>query len=134
MDDTDLTKIMDGLKKIDEVFGGTTLTYQWRYILECANTIWDRCPFSKGDRVALTKTPDINPDTSWGWMGAKHFLVEGAVATVVDRQFYKGMFRFGLKFDNDSWIHHRDGSINPREENDRGLYYFGEKDIERLVE
>jgi hypothetical protein len=82
----------------------------------------------------LKTTPDINPETSWGWMGAKHFLVEGAVATVVDRQFYKGMFRFGLKFDDESWINQHDGSINAVEESKRGVYYFYEKSIERFDE
>jgi len=130
MNDTDLDKVIDLIKQMENLLHGNMVNTI--YALECANTIWLRCPFSVGDRVRLTKTPEITQEKAWGWMGAKHFLVEGAVATVADREFHNGMFRFGLKFDDDSWINHHDGVVHPREEEKRGLYFFGEKSIERL--
>lgn len=132
MKENDLDKLIDKLKQVAKLFNYSMQDHI--YSLECANTIWLRCPFSVGDRVVLTMTPEITEEKRWGWMGAKHFLVKGAVATVAEREFYDGTFKFGLKFDDDSWINSTDGSINPIEEKNRGLYYFSEKNIERKVD
>ncbi len=39
-------------------------------------------PFQIGDAVALTETPEISETVAWGWLGAKHFLKEGATGRV----------------------------------------------------
>lgn len=121
MKEKDIKDIIEGVKTLENLSQGNLS--HWRYVLENANSIWQRCPFKVGDRVMLTKTPDINPQTSWGWMGAKHFLVQGAKATVEEREFYNGQFRFGLFFDDESWIDHR-GILRPVDR--KGLYCFGE--------
>lgn len=102
MKETDIQDIISGVKSIETLAQGNL--QHWKYVLENANSIWKRCPHKVGDIVRLTKTPDINQETSWGWMGAKHFLVEGAIATVHSREFYDGLFRFGLCFGNETWI------------------------------
>jgi len=90
-----------------------------KYHLETANSIWKLAPFKVGDRVQLAKTPDINEKDSWGWMGAKHFLVAGSKATVHNREFYDARFVFGLYFDNDSWF---DMNKVKHQSDNKGLY------------
>jgi hypothetical protein len=104
-----------------------------KYNLECANSLWEMAPFKVGDRVQLAKTPDINKETSWGWLGAKHFLIKGALATVHSRQFYDAHFIFGLYFDNDSWLT-PEGVKHMRLPKDRGLYMFRAESLSSVSE
>ena len=88
-------------------------------------------PFRVGDRVRLTETPEISEKVSWGWLGGKHFLVKGALATVQTVDVCKDKFRAGLIFDDDSWID-RDGVRHPADPRDRGAYTFSERFVERV--
>ncbi len=99
-----------------------------RYALETANTIWQKSPFAVGDRVKLARTPEITETHSWGWLGAKHFLVEGAQATIQTREFFNGQFYFGLHFDDESWISHLDGT--KRVPDRKAIFSFGEDWLE----
>lgn len=121
MKENSLTKILEGLNILEKLSNGH-LT-DWKYALESANSIWSRSPFKVGDLVKLNKTPEITKDKSWGWLGAKHFLVEGALAEVKSRQFYDGKFIFGLMFNDDSWI---DYNGNIHYVNERYIYSFSE--------
>ncbi len=129
MKETDLPEIIAGLRAIEKATGGPM--GEWVYRLEAANTIWQRCPFAVGQRVELSVTPVINNREAWGWLGAKHFLVEGAVATVVERQFYEGHFRFGLHFDDESWIHFE--TKEKHRPDQPSMYMFWEKDLRARV-
>lgn len=100
---------------------------EFLWSLQTALTIFDRCPFKVGDRVQLTKTPVINEAESWGWMGFKHFLVEGALATVQARSFYKGKFRFDLCFDDESIIDSYTKEVV--KSNKKGVFVFYEDDL-----
>lgn len=104
MRESDLQGIVGAIEQLEKITGGHL--GNWKYCLQDANTVWNKSPYKVGDRVALTKTPVINEHEAWGWLGAKHFLVKGAIATVVDRQFYDGHFLFGLHFDDESWMDH----------------------------
>jgi hypothetical protein len=81
--------------------------------------------FKVGDRVELAITPEINERDSWGWMCSKHFLVEGAIATVREID-YRGDFGYSIVFDNESWKD-RDGVIHPTK--DKHTYYFAEEKL-----
>ena len=67
MKDTDLQKVLDGLAKIENVFGCSLV--EWRHIIQDANTFWEKCPYQMGQAVQLTKTPEISREISWGWLG-----------------------------------------------------------------
>jgi len=110
MQESDIQNIIDGVKTLEKLSGGNL--HQWRYVLENVNSIWKRCHLQVGDLVKLTKTPEITKEKSWGWLGAKHFLIEGATGRVVSRSFYNGLFMFYVQFDNESWIDF-DGKVNP---------------------
>jgi NTP pyrophosphatase (non-canonical NTP hydrolase) len=62
------------------------------------------CPFKVGDRAKLSKTPDINEKDSWGWMGAKHFLIKGKEGTIESVDFHIDKFIFGFIPDNQTYI------------------------------
>ncbi len=87
------------------------------------------CPYHVGDRVQLKKTPIIE-DRS-GWQCAKHFLVEGAKASVRYRDYApkENLFVFYLIFDDASWIDTY-GTIHMTEPNKRGLFCFPEDFLE----
>ena len=62
-------------------------------------------PFRTGDRVALTQTPDITEEKSWGWLGSKHFLIKGAKGIVKSVDYDSGRgFCAQVVFDDESWI------------------------------
>lgn len=102
MKENDIQNILEGIKSLEKLSGGNM--HQWRYTLENANSIWKRCPFQVGDLVRLTKTPEITKEKSWGWLGAKHFLIEGAIGRIAHREFHDGLFFFYVQFAHETWI------------------------------
>lgn len=112
-------------KDINDLVGGR-YRYKLEFILKTYTSLFDRfCPFKVGDRVQLKTTPEISKDVAWGWLGAKHFLVEGAIATVVTADYRDDSFEFGLQFDDDSWVD-RSGNLRLVEIERRGIFWFGE--------
>lgn len=101
------------------------------YTLEQINYIWDLSPFKVGDRVVLTKTPEISETVSWGWLSAKHFLVQGATGGVVERSFRNGKFCFGIHFDDESWISSLTKEINPIHPDKRAQYWFSQDSLSK---
>ena len=102
---------------------GSSSSSKYLYVLEQAATLFQLAKFRKGDRVALVLTPEINEKTRWGWMRAKHFMIEGATALVHEVDFDKGRFGYGLHFDNETCMD-REGVTHSIDR--PGLYYIGE--------
>jgi hypothetical protein len=102
MNEETLPQLIELVEQLEKLTRGNLADL--KYHLQTANSIWRLAPFKVGDRVQLAKTPNINEKDSWGWMGAKHFLIKGAAATVQVREFYDASFVFGLHFDDDSWL------------------------------
>ncbi|MEW5860061.1 MAG: hypothetical protein AB1861_22180 [Cyanobacteriota bacterium] len=111
-------------KSISSEFG-----YKLKSILKSYDSIFNRfCPFEIGDRVVLIKSPDF--EKAPGWAGYKDFLIEGAIASVTERDYRKERFVFGLQFDNDSWVDSK-GEIHLTEASRRGVFYFSENSIKK---
>lgn len=91
---------------------------------------FDEGPIKQGDRVALTKTPEINETVRPGWRASKHTLVEGRVAVVVEVELVKGRRSYGLEFENETWISSQDGLERPVDR--PGLYYFHESWVRKV--
>jgi len=126
MKEKDLPEIIGRLEKAGEALG---ISFSdWKYTLETAQGIWDLCPYKAGDRVILVKVPEISETKCWGWLYAKHFMVEGAKATVHSREFYRGQFQLGLHFDDDSYLYN--GNVRPVKE--KGLFFFPVDSVARL--
>lgn len=112
-------KVRDLEKAIPGEFG-----YKLNSVLSSYNEMFSRfCPFKVGDRIRLTKTPVIEQGS--GWYGSRHFLVEGAIATVRNCDWHKGKFVFNLEFDDESWVD-SEGRIYPIAPERRHMFSFGE--------
>lgn len=108
-------------------------SYFWERIDDYMDVLFNRlAPFKVGDRVKLTKTPEITKDKSWGWIGSKHFLIEGAKATVVEVDIYKGKFSLGLHFDRESRLHYETGEEIFKDPDKKSIYTFNEEWVEKL--
>ena len=108
----------------------TSGEYKVRTIVEQSLYIFDRALFKNNDKVKLKRAPIIDQYNNWGWLGQKHFLVEGATATVKDRSFYSGKFRYLLEFDNESYLDVVTKIIQPVDSEKRGQYLFLEDYLE----
>lgn len=109
----------------------TEITWHLKKVEGYATALFERfCPFKVGDKVKLTRTPEITETKAWGWMGSKHFLVKGAVATVreIDYRSESNCFEYWLEFDNDSFINSITKEVVPIVA--RKLFVFLEKDVE----
>lgn len=122
------------LEKLHELVGSHDLR-QYAWVLKNDVIPWfDKGKVVVGDRVRLVKTPDINPETSWGWMHAKHFLVEGAFARVHEVELRDGRASYALLFEDDSYLHYRTGEKIMTSAAERGVYYFAARWVERVDE
>ena len=83
--------------------------------------------YKVGDRVELAITPEITERTAHGWLGSKHFLVEGAKATVRDVEYRGGDFGYSVSFDDESWIELFSGTVHPAAHSH--IYYFAEEKL-----
>jgi len=84
------------------------------------------CPYKIGDRVQLTRS--FKKQHGHGWNASAHFLIEGAIATVVNCDFRDGLFLFGLSFDNESWIDAQ-GVAQPKSNH---TFSFSENSIKKV--
>ena len=105
-------------------------------IQELIDGLYSFSTFKERDRVELNKTPVINEKTSWGWIGDKHFLVEGAKATVhgVEWRAKEQTFGYLIQFDQDSWIDPITKQLVYREEHEKHLFFFGEGSLREARE
>jgi hypothetical protein len=110
---------------------GVTINEAYYYLTRVLKGAVAIAPYAKGDRVELVATPEINMQDSWGWMASKHFLIEGAAATVHAIELWDKGWSVSLKFDDDSWIDQA-GKVNPIAEERRSLYCFGARWIRKL--
>jgi hypothetical protein len=108
----------------------TSGEYKVRTIVEQSLYIFDRALFKNNDKVKLKRAPIIDQYNNWGWLGQKHFLVEGATAIVKERSFYGGKFRYLLEFDNESYVDVVTKLIQPVDSEKRGQYLFVEDYLE----
>ena len=101
-------------------------------LAKCYDFLLTFAPYQPGERVRLIKTPVITERECCGWIGAKHFLKAGAVATV-RRVWSDGVcFSYGLEFDDDSWLSSHDRVVHPYPPEERHPYCFEPSYFERL--
>jgi hypothetical protein len=104
---------------------GGPLEFYLEEMAACYDLLLERfAPFKDGDRVELAVTPDF--DTAPGWTCCKHFLVKGAKGYVREATCGKGGFRFGVVFDDDTWIDQQ-GRKRPSEP--KGMFIFDEESL-----
>lgn len=89
-------------QKAEDILSGGPSSYYFQRIEEYVEGLFSFCPFRIGDKVVLVKKPQI--DEKSGWWGCRHFLVEGAIGTVREVDYYPWHFTACVEFDNESWI------------------------------
>lgn len=108
--------LKDGLEKIQaglNILSGGPASYYIECVMKARELLLTKyAPFKAGDRVELAVTPEITKHKSYGWIGSKHFLVEGAKATVLTVDIDRHDLTFGVEFDEETWID-RDGVKRP---------------------
>lgn len=105
--------------------------YQFEKLMACHDKLMRVSPIQAGDTVALTLTPVINEQASWGWMGGKHYLVKGERAKVAWFEIgHDGEYRYYLHFENETWINSLTGEKNKPDKH--AAYGFGEDAIVKV--
>ena len=129
----DIDKVQEAAKLLREaldILSSGPLDYYLTELVVAHNLLMTRyAPFKVGDRVQLKVTPEITENVRYGWLGHKHFLVEGAAGVVRDAGCGSRGFWFMVSFDEHSWIHFQTKAWMPVPEADRGLFTFGEHDL-----
>lgn len=97
----ELVDLADQFKEKARELGGG----KWgiRQVIDSYLSLFDRfCPFKIGDKVELVRDAKIQPGD--GWYHSRHFLVKGAIGTIMARGYYQNGFAFQVSFDNETWI------------------------------
>ena len=106
------------------------LEYANKRIAEYIKGLFDHAKFKVGDRVKLNSawTHHVgNNGISSSWDSCKHFLIEGATATVKTVDFYPKGFVYDIMFDVETWIDKWAKPPIEREVTDKHLFAFHEK-------
>lgn len=102
--------------------------FEWyvKRLASCYEMLINRyAPHKVGDRVILTKTPQIDDINSPGWLGCRHFLVKGAVGTVREVSCDGDHFSFGVMFDVETYIDTYSGEAKPVDQ--KHTFFFREE-------
>lgn len=133
----EIEKLKEAYRKMGEardLLAGGPFDYTLNELVSCYELLMSRfSPFKVGDRIELSKTPKITPQTAPGWMSAKCFLIKGAKGTVVYAECGSIGFRYLIEFDNESWISSHDNEVRPIIRN-KGRYNFSEEWLTLSVE
>jgi hypothetical protein len=120
-----ITKIKEGI----DLMSKGPMSYYLDQLLAARQALLTKyAPFKVDDRVVLTVAPKITDESAPGWLGCKHFLVEGARGIVKGSDVRTdGTLRFNVMFDDESYIRQHDSVIVPIE--DKHLYCLKEEDL-----
>lgn len=123
-----LAQVLEHVQELNDVWCEDTrrhgsVPYPMQVALAMVDGLIERAPFHEGDRVSLKRAPEIGPES--GWLGCKHFLVQGAVGTVRTVEFYDSRFTFMVTFDDESWID-AEGKIRLANKDRPGHFSFSE--------
>ena len=111
-------KTLDAVDALTAAIQYSGHAYHWQKLRAYAEGLFSRAPFKVGDRVRLSKTPNINEKDSWGWMPYRHLLVKGAEGEVRSVDFRENAFNALVRFDGDH----------------DGLFHFWETSLEQAAQ
>lgn len=128
----DALAFVKGLSKLPH----QDIKYQLDKLREYRTALFDMCPFQVGDHVALRDDYEIDPKTSWGWLGYERMMTKGATAVVREIDWLRignmkrGAFVIRVLFD----VQFRDSTLGgerrtfTKEPDERGLFSFWHPD------
>lgn len=96
--DAQLKKLVDAATTIRSLH---QIEYELGRLRQYRDALMDKCPYQPGMRVMLNRTPIITPQKSWGWMGYRDRLVQGAIGKVMglDWNTDRKDWTLGVKFE-----------------------------------
>ena len=101
-----ILKAAEYISKGTSLLSAGPLSFYLTELVAAHDLLMERfAPFHVGDRVRLKKAPDF--DSAPGWLHYSHFLVPGTMATVGTAECGSRGFRFGVAFDDESWVDER---------------------------
>lgn len=134
LEDT-ITHVIENVEQIEACtrsISQSSFSFYMKELLHSYKLLLDKyAPFKVGDRVMLKKPPTIDDTHAPGWAGCKHFLIEGAKATVCEVSCGEGGFRFYLEFDGESYIDHEHMLHMVK---DKHSFCFGEDFLEKSID
>lgn len=122
--------IQQGMSKLSH----GPLDYYLRTLVACYDFLLTLAPYQPGDRIRLTKTPEISEKERWGWYGARHFLKAGVTGQIVDVAADGGGFSYGIVFDGETWVESFTGRVHAYPPEGRHKYGFTADWFEHLSE
>lgn len=122
-----LSETREGLKKLESLLATGPATFYFERIVEYIDGLFSFSQFKMGERVCLVKDIDCNDKS--GWISSAHFLKKGATAVVHDLDYYGRGFRYGIVFDNDTWL---DSKGIAHASLDKGQFWFSEHDLAKV--
>lgn len=117
------------LKQGMEILQGGPLDFYLRHLTGVYKFAQTLAPYQPGTRLKLTKTPVITTNEKWGWLGAKHVLVAGAIGTVREVEVDCNGFSYLLDFESETWIAHHSKVVHPYPPEERHLFRFGPDEV-----
>ena len=126
----DIEALKTAMKKMDEarrLLEGGPMNYTLDQLLASYELLMDRfAPHRVGDYVELARAPAISPES--GWHSSRHFLTEGAKGVIRTAECGDKGFRFGVAFNNESWL---DNNGQPQTVQRESIYTFSEEWLRR---
>lgn len=95
-------EIRDAYNKLDRILSSGPASYYFKGIEDCIDGLFSYAKFKEGDIVELVR--DIDCSDKPGWGGCEHFLKAGSRASIDEVNFIDRSFRYGVQFENESWI------------------------------
>jgi hypothetical protein len=116
-----LEGVRDAMKNLDNVLSGGPASYYYERIIDYYKGCMKAAKFKVGDRVELK-------EDCKHWDHHKHYMIKGALATVISADYYKGNYRYEIEFDDETWIN-MDGVKKVPER--KHCFAFGQKNLKR---
>ena len=118
---TGLEGVRDAMNALNGVLSSGPASYYFERIIEYYKGCMAASKFKVGERVRLKE--DIKD-----WDHCTHFLIEGAIGTVEEVDYYKGVYYYDIMFDNETWIDSKGIKQVPKTKH---TFRFAQKSLKR---
>lgn len=136
-----VSDILGHLQDFNEIISNSRLhntNHTLETISEYVEALFSYSKFKVGGRVQINADWEpyfhaaLDRSDRHGWRGGKHFLIEGAAATVKNIDYRSGRFVYNLHFDDESYMDIVTKKAVPIK--DKALYCFQEKYLDEFKE
>ena len=123
-----INTVSESFKAFNKVMNGGPSSYYFERMIEFYEGCMKASKYKIGDRVELKET------VTDGWQGRNHFMTQGAKATVMDVDYYKGKYQYDIMFDKETWIKDWGDDKGEVDIEDKHHFCFSQKLLRRVKE